>query len=347
MVDCVGWQFSMTPQYNGKHLMSHEDVLDEAVPAPVLTWRVSPEQAGMRLDQVLAEAFNEYSRSRLQRWIRGGQVQLDGRSCRAKDKVRGGELIRLQPQPETEVDDQAEAIELDILYEDEALLVVNKPAGLVVHPAAGNPRGTLLNALLYHLPDLNRLPRGGIVHRLDKDTSGLLVVAKSLQAQTALVNQLQARSVKREYRAIVQGLIGTGGTVNQPIGRHPVQRTRMAVSGQGKPAITHFRVLQRFRGHTYVQVNLETGRTHQIRVHMAYLRHPLLGDPVYGGRPRFPAGGSVRLREAIRGFHRQALHATRLELIHPLREVTLAWEAPLPEDMQQLLQVLQEDICTG
>jgi 23S rRNA pseudouridine1911/1915/1917 synthase len=214
----------------------------------------------------------------------------------------------------------------------------------VVHPAVGNPRGTLLNALLYHLPGLSRLPRGGIVHRLDKQTSGLLVVAKTLQAQTALVNQLQARSVKREYRAVVQGLIGTGGSVNQPIGRHPVQRTRMAVTTVGRPAITHYRVLRRFRGHTYLQVNLETGRTHQIRVHMAYLRHPLLGDPVYGGRPKFPANCSSALREAIRGFQRQALHAARLELIHPLRHEVLAWEAPLPEDMQQLLQVLEEDM---
>jgi 23S rRNA pseudouridine1911/1915/1917 synthase len=250
---------------------------------------------------------------------------------------------------EQEVGDQAEAIALDILYEDEALLVVNKPAGLVVHPAVGNPQGTLLNALLYHLPGLSRLPRGGIVHRLDKETSGLLVVAKTLQAQTALVNQLQARSVKREYRAIAQGLIRSGGTVNQPIGRHPVHRTRMAVSLAGKPATTHYRVLQRFRGHTYLQVNLETGRTHQIRVHMAYLRHPLLGDPLYGGRPKFPVGGSAALREAIRGFQRQALHAARLELLHPLRDRVMVWEAPLPEDMQQLLRVLEEDMssCTG
>jgi 23S rRNA pseudouridine1911/1915/1917 synthase len=329
--------------------MSHEDVLDEMVEEQELTCRVRPEQSGMRLDQVLSESFDEYSRSRLQRWIREGRVQLDGRSCRAKDKVRGGELIRLQPQLEQEVGDQAEAIALDILYEDEALLVVNKPAGLVVHPAVGNPQGTLLNALLYHLPGLSRLPRGGIVHRLDKETSGLLVVAKTLQAQTALVNQLQARSVKREYRAIAQGLIRSGGTVNQPIGRHPVHRTRMAVSLAGKPATTHYRVLQRFRGHTYLQVNLETGRTHQIRVHMAYLRHPLLGDPLYGGRPKFPVGGSAALREAIRGFQRQALHAARLELLHPLRDRVMVWEAPLPEDMQQLLRVLEEDMssCTG
>jgi len=297
----------------------------------------------MRLDQVLSESFGEYSRSRLQRWIRDGRVRVDGHSCRAKDKVRGGELIRVAPVLEQEVGDRAEAIALDIRYEDEALLVVNKPAGLVVHPAAGNPHGTLLNALLYHLPGLDRLPRGGIVHRLDKETSGLLVVAKTLQAQTALVEQLQARTVKREYRAIVQGLPVSGGSVNQPIGRHPVQRVRMAVVATGKPAITHYRVLQRFRGHSYLQVNLETGRTHQIRVHMAYLQHPLLGDPLYGGRPKFPPGASPSLREAIRGFQRQALHAARLELQHPQRNESMAWEAPLPDDMQALLQVLQED----
>ena len=323
--------------------MSH-DVSDQTVGERELTCRVGPEQAGMRLDQVLSDSFGEYSRSRLQHWIREGRVQLDGRSCRAKDKVRGGELIRVQPLLEQEVDARPEAIALDILYEDTELLVVNKPAGLVVHPAVGNPRGTLLNALLHHLPALSQLPRGGIVHRLDKDTSGLLVVAKTLQAQTALVKQLQARSVKREYRAIVQGLITTGGTVDRPVGRHPIQRVRMAVVESGKPAITHYRVLQRFRGHTYLQVNLETGRTHQIRVHMAYLHHPLLGDPVYGGRPKFPLGASIELRQAIQGFQRQALHAARLELLHPLRDEVLAWEAPLPEDMQQLLRVLQEDI---
>jgi 23S rRNA pseudouridine1911/1915/1917 synthase len=310
----------------------------------VMISRVRAEQAGMRLDQVLSELFSEFSRSRMQRWIRDGRVALDGKACRAKDKVWGGEAIRLEPLLEEEVSDQAEAIALDILFEDASLLVLNKPAGLVVHPAAGNPRGTLLNALLHHQPSLSQLPRGGIVHRLDKETSGLLVVAKTLQAHTSLVNQLQARTVKREYRAIVQGLITTGGKVDQPIGRHPVQRVKMAVHAAGKPALTHYRVLQRFRGHTYLQVNLETGRTHQIRVHMAYLQHPLLGDPVYGGRPKFPAGASAALREAIQGFRRQALHAARLELMHPAVNELLAWEAPLPEDMQQLLQLLQEDM---
>lgn len=309
----------------------------------MLIARIGEEQAGKRLDQVLSVLFGEFSRSRLQRWIKEGRVRIDGRPCRPKDKVWGGEKVQLQPVLEQEVGDQAEAIPLDILYEDASLLVIDKPAGLVMHPATGNPRGTLLNALLHHLPALSQLPRGGIVHRLDKQTSGLLVVAKTLQAQTSLVNQLQARSVKREYRAIVQGVMTSGGSVAQPIGRHPVHRVRMAVQPGGKPAVTHYRVLERFRAHSYLQVNLETGRTHQIRVHMAHIRHPLLGDPVYGGRLRLPAGASEVLREALQGFHRQALHAARLELLHPASAEVMAWEAPLPEDMQRMLRLLHED----
>ncbi len=297
----------------------------------------------MRVDQVLSELFSEFSRSRLQRWIKEGRVTLDGNPCRAKDKILGGEEIELQPMLSKEVSVQAEAIPLEIIFEDEDLLVINKPAGLVVHPATGNPDGTLLNALLHHQGDLDKIPRGGIVHRLDKETSGLLVVAKTLQSQTALVNQLQARSVKREYRAIVQGLLTTGGSVDQPIGRHPVHRVRMAVHPSGKPAVTHYRVLERYRAHSYLRVNLETGRTHQIRVHMAYIHHPLLGDPVYGGRLRIPAGASPELQQALRSFRRQALHAARLELQHPRSGELIAWEAPLPEDMQQMLKQLQQD----
>ncbi|MEN8179941.1 MAG: 23S rRNA pseudouridine(1911/1915/1917) synthase RluD [Pseudomonadota bacterium] len=317
--------------------------LDEKTTAPLLTSRVRPEHIGRRVDQVLSELFSEYSRSRLQRWIKEGRVTLDGASCRAKDKVLGGEEIKLQPVLSQEVSVQAEAIPLQILFEDEELLVINKPAGLVVHPAAGNPDGTLLNALLHHQIALEKIPRGGIVHRLDKDTSGLLVVAKTLQAQTSLVNQLQARSVKREYRAIVQGLLTTGGSVDAPIGRHPVHRVRMAVHPSGKPAVTHYRILERYRAHTYLRVNLETGRTHQIRVHMAHLHHPLLGDPVYGGRLRIPAGASPALQEALRSFRRQALHAARLELQHPDSSELMAWDAPLPEDMQRMLTLLQQD----
>jgi len=316
---------------------------DRETAGPVLSARVAPEQAGRRLDQVVSELFGDYSRSRLQRWIRAGRLTLDGRSCRTREKVRGGEEVRLQPLLETEVRARPQAIALDILYEDEQLLVVDKPAGLVVHPAVGNPDGTLLNALLHHAPALEQLPRGGIVHRLDKETSGLLVVAKTLPAQTALVTQLQARTVKREYLALAQGLITAGGTIDQPIGRHPVQRVRMAVHPAGRPAITHYRVLQRFRAHSYLQVNLETGRTHQIRVHLAFIHHPLLGDPQYGGRLRLPAGASEALREGLRQFRRQALHARRLALQHPASGQAMAWEAPLPADMQALLRLLQED----
>ncbi len=317
--------------------------VDEQTTASLLISHVRREHVGKRVDQVLSELFGEYSRSRLQRWIKEGRVTLDGNPCRSKDKVLGGEEIKLQPVLSKEVSIQAEAIPLEILYEDDELLVINKPAGLVVHPATGNPDGTLLNALLHHQVDLEKIPRGGIVHRLDKETSGLLVVAKTLQSQTSLVNQLQARSVKREYRAIAQGVLTTGGSVDQPIGRHPVHRVRMAVHPSGKPSLTHYRVLERYRAHSYLRVNLETGRTHQIRVHMAYIHHPLLGDPVYGGRLRIASGTSPELQEALRSFRRQALHAARLELQHPRSGELMAWEAPLPADMQQMLKQLQQD----
>lgn len=300
--------------------------------------------AGVRLDQLLSERFPKYSRSRLQRWIRSGQILLDGKPCRPRDKVRGGQLVVIHPLREEEISDQAQEMALDILFEDDALLVVNKPAGLVVHPAAGNPDGTLLNGLLGHLPTLSQIPRAGIVHRLDKETSGLLVVAKTLTAQNALVRQLQARSVKREYRAVVQGVMTAGGTVDAPIARHPVNRLRMAVIETGKPALTHYRVVQRFRAHTYLKVNLETGRTHQIRVHMAHIHFPLLGDPLYGGRLKLPAGAGDELVDTLRAFRRQALHAMRLELVHPESHEILSWEAPLPGDMRHLLQVLEADV---
>lgn len=310
----------------------------------ILQLQVPETAAGLRLDQWLAERFPDYSRSRLQRWIKSGQVLLDGRHCQAKEKLRGGERLLVKPTLETEIADQGEAMTLDILFEDEAILVVNKPAGLVMHPAAGNPNGTLLNGLLNYLPDLALIPRAGIVHRLDKETSGLLVVAKTLSAQNALVRQLQARSVKREYRAIVQGIMRIGGSVDAPIARHPINRLRMAVIESGKPAVTHYRVIERFRAHTYLKVNLETGRTHQIRVHMAHLHYPLLGDPLYGGRLKLPAGASEDLIKELRGFRRQALHAMQLELIHPVRGESMAWKAPLPEDMQHLLEVLKSDV---
>jgi 23S rRNA pseudouridine1911/1915/1917 synthase len=318
---------------------------DTDLPAEVQPLELEvPENAmGMRLDQLLAEQFSDYSRSRIQRWIKQGFVLKDGESCRPKDKVLGGECLRIYPVLEEEVTDRPEAIPLDILYEDDTLLVVNKPAGMVVHPAAGNPSGTLMNGLLGHESSLAQVPRAGIVHRLDKETSGLLVVAKTLQAQNDLVQQLQERSVKREYRAVVQGVMTAGGKVDAPIARHPVNRLRMAVIDSGKPAVTHYRVLQRFRAHSYLKVNLETGRTHQIRVHMAHIHYPLVGDPLYGGRLKLPAGAGDPLIQCLRGFRRQALHAQRLSLSHPRSGETMQWEAPLPEDMQQLLQALQED----
>jgi 23S rRNA pseudouridine1911/1915/1917 synthase len=308
---------------------------------------VPADAAGQRLDQVLAALFPDFSRTRLQQWLRAGHVSVDGRSLRARDKVWGGEHISVTAMVEVEVPWRGEAMPLEILYEDSALIVINKPPGLVVHPGAGNREGTLVNALLHHAPELANVPRAGVVHRLDKDTSGLLVVARTLAAHTHLVAQLQARSVKREYFAIVVGVMTAGGTIEAPVGRHPSERTRMAVVHSGREAVTHYRVLERFRGHTYLRVNLETGRTHQIRVHMAHLHYPLVGDPTYGGRLRLPADSSSALQEALRHFKRQALHAGVLGLIHPESGAALQWEAPLPDDMQQLLEALRSDAEAG
>ena len=308
---------------------------------------VPADAAGQRLDQVLAALFPDFSRTRLQQWLRAGHVSVDGRSLRARDKVWGGEHISVTAMVEVEVPWRGEAMPLEILYEDSALIVINKPPGLVVHPGAGNREGTLVNALLHHAPELANVPRAGVVHRLDKDTSGLLVVARTLAAHTHLVAQLQARSVKREYFAIVVGVMTAGGTIEAPVGRHPGERTRMAVVHSGREAVTHYRVLERFRGHSYLRVNLETGRTHQIRVHMAHLHYPLVGDPTYGGRLRLPADSSSALQEALRHFKRQALHAGVLGLIHPESGAALQWEAPLPDDMQQLLEALRSDAEAG
>ncbi len=305
--------------------------------------QIEPAQAGLRLDQALAQLFPGYSRSRLQQWVKEGWVRLDGRICRARDKVLGGEQVEIQARMEDQVECRPQSIPLDILFEDGHLLVINKPAGLVVHPAAGNREGTLQNALLHYDAAIAQQPRAGIVHRLDKDTSGLLVIARSALAHKSLVAQLQAREVKREYRAVVQGVMVAGGTVDAPIGRHPTHRTRMAVRQGGRPAVTHYRVLERFRAHSYLRINLETGRTHQIRVHMAHIHYPLVGDPVYGGRLRLPAGGSPALHDALRGFRRQALHARRLGLTHPATGEWLEWEAALPPDMAALLEALRAD----
>ncbi len=304
---------------------------------------ITPELSGKRLDQALARLFPDYSRSRLQLWIRQGRVQVDGKLRKPREKVWTGESIRLRAVLEKADHCEAEDIPLDLLHEDEHLLVVNKPAGMVVHPAAGNWTGTLQNALLHHDPQLGGLPRSGIVHRLDKDTSGLLVVARTLVAHKRLVERLQAREIKREYLAVVNGLPTAGGVVDAPIGRHPVNRVRMAVTPAGKPARTHYRINERFRNHALLDVQLESGRTHQIRVHMAYIHYPLLGDPVYGGRLKLPAGASDATVSLLRGFHRQALHARRLSLVHPVTGKNLSWESPLPEDLLSLLEGLRRD----
>ena len=303
---------------------------------------------GLRLDQALQQMLPEYSRSRLQAWIKQGLVSTGEQPVSAKIKVWGGEQIRIVPQVAPEENAfKAQDIALDIVHEDEHILVINKPAGLVVHPAAGNWEGTLLNAVLHHAPQLQEVPRAGIVHRLDKDTSGLLVVAKTIPAQTALVRQLQARSVKREYRAVVWGQIWRNGSVSEPVGRHPHSRTRMAVVRGGKPAVTHYEVLERFAVHTYVRCMLETGRTHQIRVHMQHLKAPLVGDPVYGMRGILPLRAMTQgLSEAVQNFGRQALHAVRLGLLHPATGEAMEWQAELPVDMKALLEAMREAPAT-
>ena len=270
-----------------------------------------------------------------------GHDRCRRRTPRASDKVRGGEQVTLDARQSEETSWDAEEVSCRVVYEDEALIVVDKPAGLVVHPGAGNPAGTLVNGLLHRAPELAAVPRGGIVHRLDKETSGLLVVARTLAAHKALVDQLQERSMGREYEAVACGMMTAGGTVDMPIGRHPRMRTRMAVTERGKPAVTHYRVVERFAAHTWLRVKLETGRTHQIRVHMAHIRHPLVGDPEYGGRLRLPAEATEELRSALRGFGRQALHAAQLSLLHPLSGEQMEWAAPLPADLSDLIAALR------
>ncbi|PKO51878.1 MAG: 23S rRNA pseudouridine(1911/1915/1917) synthase RluD [Betaproteobacteria bacterium HGW-Betaproteobacteria-2] len=312
-----------------------------------ITLEIPQNLGGLRLDQALQKLLPDQSRSRLQAWIKEGLVTIDDKATTSKLKVWGGERVQIVPQESPQANAfKAEDIALDIVYEDDHLLVINKPAGMVVHPAAGNWEGTLLNALLYYLPQLKELPRAGIVHRLDKDTSGLLVVAKTIAAQNSLVKQLQARTVKREYRAIVWGNIWRNGKVDQPIGRHPHNRTKMAVSKMGKPSVTHYEVLERFAVHTYVRCMLETGRTHQIRVHMQYLKAPLVGDPVYGLRGIVPHRAMTQtLIDALAGFKRQALHAIKLGLIHPETGEPMHWQIELPADMKALLEAMRaEDI---
>jgi len=309
---------------------------------PVLTASVPEGCDGMRFDQVLAQLFSDYSRSRLQGWVRKGRALLDGAEVLPRVRVKSGQQIELQPELEDVVTDVSEAMSLDIVYQDEDVIVLNKPAGLVVHPGAGNPAGTLLNGLLHHAPELSALPRAGILHRLDKDTSGLLLVARSVGAQTRLTRDLEQRLIRREYRAVCQARLTAGGTVDAPVGRHRVHRTRMAVTNAGRAAVTHYRVLQRFAAHTYIAVRLETGRTHQIRVHMAHVSHPLVGDPVYGGRLRLPKGAGEGVHEALKAFRRQALHASDLGFTHPASGEALQFHAPLPVDLLKLLHTLEE-----
>ena len=306
---------------------------------------IPAELSGLRFDQALAQLFPEYSRSRLSQWVKDGRVLLDGRPARPRDAVMGGQKIQVQVPEEPLSELAPEALPLDIVYEDAALLVLNKPVGLVVHPGAGNPGGTLQNALLHHAPELAQVPRAGLVHRIDKDTSGLLVVARTLEAHTALVAALQAREFQRGYLAVCIGVMTGGGTVDAPIKRHPTDRIRMSVREGGRDAVTHYRVLKRFRSHTYLSVQLETGRTHQIRVHLAHIKYPLVGDPLYGRRLGPPRNASPHLQEVLRSFRRQALHAAKLGLVHPVTGEQLLWEVPPPADFQELLAALEEDLA--
>jgi 23S rRNA pseudouridine1911/1915/1917 synthase len=300
--------------------------------------------AGKRFDQALAEMFPEFSRSRLTEWIKSGDALLNGEIIKPKTAVNGGETVTLSAKQQTETDAEAEDIPLDIVYADADVLVVNKPAGLVVHPGAGNSHGTLVNALLHYDAELAGLPRAGIVHRLDKDTSGLMVVARSLRAHAGLIEQLSSRSVHRQYVAVVQGAMVAGNSVIAANDRHPTDRVRMAVAKVGgREAITHYRVREKFRSHTAIECRLETGRTHQIRVHMAYVKHPLIGDPLYGGSFKLPKAATEHLTATLRAFKRQALHAEKLSFVHPVSGETLSFESPLPQDMIELLASLRED----
>ena len=314
------------------------------MPQITLSAEVQPEQMGHRLDQTLAELFPEYSRSRLKTWIEADLVKLNDRITNIpREKVLGGEKIEITVEVEDETRFEPENIPLNIVYEDDDIIVINKPKELVVHPGAGNPNGTVLNALLYHYPPIAEVPRAGIVHRLDKDTTGLMVVAKTIPAQTKLVRDLQKRKITREYEAVASGIMTKGGTVDQPMARHATKRTLMAVHPMGKPAVTHYRIMENYRNYTRLRLRLETGRTHQIRVHMAHIAHPLLGDQTYGGRPRPPKNASEDFMEVLRNFKRQALHAVMLRLAHPITGEMMEWYAPLPDDFVELLNALKAD----
>lgn len=298
---------------------------------------------GKRLDAAVSKILAQYSRNLIKQWILEGHLLHNGCVAKPKDPVAEGDTVAIEAVLESQISNAAQSFPLEIVFEDDQLLVINKPAGLVVHPGAGNQDHTLLNALLHYAPALEYLPRAGIVHRLDKETSGLMVVAKTMEAHTYLIDLMQHHEVKRTYEAVICGPCISGATIDAPMGRHPKQRTKMAVINDGKEAVTHFRLIERFREHTHVRVMLETGRTHQIRVHMAHIRHPLVGDPVYGGRFKLPPKATPELVDALRGFKRQALHAAELTLEHPVTQEQLTWKAPLPQDMQDLLKILKYD----
>tara|TARA_Y100000814_G_scaffold177061_1_gene129400 strand:- start:2717 stop:3670 length:954 start_codon:yes stop_codon:yes gene_type:complete len=309
----------------------------------LLSAEVPESLAGNRLDQIAAKLFPEYSRARLQSLIKEGKLLVNGKESRAKDRLILGDQIAVTVEPQKPLDHQAEPIPLNIVYEDDAVLIINKDAGSVVHPAAGNRSGTILNGLLHLIPDLKTIPRAGIVHRLDKDTTGIMVVAKTSGSYASLVNQLTQRTIKREYEAVVVGVLTGGGVVNAPIGRHPVHRKKQAVNEAGKEAITHYRIISRYRSHTHVQLNLETGRTHQIRVHMAHINHRLVGDPLYGGRLQMPVASSPGLTNILQNFKRQALHAKSLTFMHPETGRQVSWEVETTTDMRELLVALRSD----
>jgi len=298
---------------------------------------------GMRLDQALTRLLTDYSRTEIQRWIKNKEVWVEDQLPKPRARVFGGEKVIIKATLKPVLHWEAQSIPLNILYEDEALIIINKPAGMVVHPAAGAKENTLLNALLYHCPSLNQLPRAGIIHRLDKDTSGLLIIAKTPSSFKHLSHQLKKHSISRIYQAIVKSVLISGGTIDQPIARHPLQRKRMTVLETGKPAVTHYRIIEKYRDFTRVKVELETGRTHQIRVHFAFILHPLLGDQTYAGRLSLPKGASPSLVQMLRQFKRQALHASELKFTHPVTHKPLAFEAPLPADMQELIEVLKKN----
>jgi 23S rRNA pseudouridine1911/1915/1917 synthase len=305
------------------------------------SFQIESEMAGNRLDQALQQLLPDYSRSRIQEWIREGFVSINEQLCKPRQKVFSGDRVDLDVPEQARISDRPQTVDFEILYQDEDLLIIDKPAGLVVHPAAGHQDGTLVNGLLARDPRLEQLPRAGIVHRLDKDTTGVMVVARSPGAHRWLVEELQARRVKREYVAIVRGVVTAGRSIETGIARHPRQRKKMSVQANGKPALTHFQVTRKFAHYSLLRLQLETGRTHQIRVHMAHINYPLLGDPVYGGRARVPAGIDDHLLEPVRQFRRQALHARKLAFVHPSTREPVEFEAPLPADFRQLLDALE------